>query len=353
MARTLGRDETALTSSALGFGCMGITAFYGEPLPDEDAVKLLLHAYEHGVTHFDTAEAYRATAADGSTIFNETVVGKALQSMDRGNVLIATKYAPGLHGNQATSDLVLEACRASCERLQVSHVDLYYAHRFAADTTVEEQARAFKAVMDAGLAKRIGVSEFSPKNLRAFHAICPVSCVQQEWSLFNRDLEEELLPTCRELGVGVVAYSPLSRSLLSCELQSAENLKQGDLRTSRYPRLSVDNIPKNAALAENLKPLAEKHGVSPAQLALAWVMGQGVDVVPIPGTTQIGHLSDNMAARALTLSREDLEEIASAVPTEHVSGERYHKPTDWFVGQMEKRRKTEEEPEPEQQVPGT
>jgi len=243
---------------------------------------------------------------------------------------------PRLHGNTATPESVLAACRASCERLQVDCVDLYYAHRFCDGVSAEDQAAAFRAVLEAGLARHIGVSEFSSENIRRFHAVCPITAVQQEWSLFNRDLEEALLPTCRELGIGIVAYSPLSRSLLSGDLTSAGDLKAGDLRTSRYPRLSAENIPKNAAVAQRLRPIAEKKGVSPAQLALAWVTSQGDDVVPIPGTTKIGHLDDNVASLQLSLSRQELEDIASLVPQDDVSGERYHKVGDWFLGQVGK-----------------
>jgi len=333
MPRVLGSGAAALETSTLGFGCMGVTAFYGDPMPDEDAISLLQRAYAGGVTHFDTAEVYTARAPDGSTIFNEVVVGKALKSLPRSKVQIATKYMPKLHGGACTAESVLAACRASCERLQVDHVDLYYAHRFCDGVAAEDQAVAFKAVLDAGLARRVGVSEFSAENIRRFHAVCPITAVQQEWSLFNRDLEEEIVPTCRELGIGIVAYSPLSRALLSGELKSADDLGAGDLRTSRYPRLSAENIPKNAAVAQQLKPLAEKKGASLAQLALAWVTCQGEDVVPIPGTRKIGHLDSNVASLGLSLTEQDLREIAEMVPLERVSGERYHKVGDWFLGQ--------------------
>lgn len=322
--RTLGSGGAALRSSALGFGCMGITAFYGEPMADEDAVRLMAHAYANGVTHFDTAEVYTAKAKNGLTIYNETVVGKAVKAIGRENVEVATKYMPALHGKEMNAQTVLAACRASCERLQVEYVDLYYVHRIHPDVPVEEQAFAMKAVVDAGLAKHIGLSEFSPDNLRRFHAICPVACVQQEWSLLNRDLEADLLPTCRELGVGIVAYSPLSRALLTGSLRSAADLKPGDLRTARYPRLSAENIPKNAAVADRVRATAEKYGVTSAQLALAWVSNQGPDVVPIPGTTSIKNLDANLASRSLLLSEAELAEIAAQVPSELVSGERYH-----------------------------
>eukprot|EP00746_Dinoflagellata_sp_MGD_P003998 gnl/MRDRNA2_/MRDRNA2_107740_c0_seq1.p1 gnl/MRDRNA2_/MRDRNA2_107740_c0~~gnl/MRDRNA2_/MRDRNA2_107740_c0_seq1.p1 ORF type:complete len:387 (+),score=82.33 gnl/MRDRNA2_/MRDRNA2_107740_c0_seq1:184-1344(+) len=322
--RILGSGTAALHTSALGFGCMGITAFYGTPMADDDAVQLMKHAFDEGVTHFDTAEVYTSKSEEGQTIYNETVVGKAIQVMGRENVQIATKYMPKIHGDEMTSAMVLAACQASCKRLQVDSVDLYYVHRFHDKVPVEEQAFAMKAVVDAGLARHIGVSEFSPENLRRFHAICPVTCVQQEWSLMNRDLEEDLVPTCRELGIGIVAYSPLSRALLTGELKSASDLKSGDLRASRYPRLSAENIPKNAAIAERIRAHADKRNVTPAQLALAWVSNQGEDVVPIPGTTRIKNLDDNIKSCNLTLDSRDLKDIAAAVPLEQVSGDRYH-----------------------------
>mmetsp|Transcript_119724 Transcript_119724/g.339333 ORF Transcript_119724/g.339333 Transcript_119724/m.339333 type:complete len:349 (+) Transcript_119724:67-1113(+) len=334
--RTLGSGDAALKVSAQGFGCMGITAFYGDPMDDGDAVELLGRAYSRGITFFDTAEVYTAKAADGSTIYNEAVVGKAVRTMTRSNVQLATKYWPGFRDGKATPDSVVAACRASCQRLQTDYVDLYYAHRFSDNTAVEDQARAFKAVLDAGLARHVGVSEFSPENIRRFHAVCPITAVQQEWSLFNRDLEEEIVPTCRELGIGIVAYSPLSRSLLSTEVKSADDLKAGDLRASRYPRLSAENIPKNAALAQNLRPQAERHGVSTSQLALAWVASQGDDVVPIPGTTKISHLDDNIDSCKLVLSSAELAEAASTVPHTAVSGDRYPSAGSWFKGQIAK-----------------
>jgi len=324
MSRILGTGAHALPSAQLGFGCMGITAFYGNPIPDEQAIAVMKHAYDNGCTHFDTAEMYTAKAPDGSTIYNETVVGKAIKLMDRSKILVATKYMPQVHGDTMTPEQVLEACRASLRRLQLDYVDLYYVHRFHPKVSAEDQARAMKAVLDAGLAKHIGVSEFSPESIRQFHPICPITCVQQEWSLFNRDLEEQLVPTCRELGIGIVAYSPLSRALLTGTVKSAEDLKEGDLRTSRYPRLSEENIVKNARLVAGLEEIARRKGVSPAQLALAWVLAQGEDVVPIPGTTKISNLDSNIAARNLKLTKQDLEEIERAVPLDQISGDRYH-----------------------------
>lgn len=186
-----------------------------------------------------------------------------------------------------------------------------------------------KAVKDAGLAKFIGVSEFSPKNLRTFHAICPVTTVQQEWSLMNRDLEDDLLPVCRELGIGIVAYSPLSRSILSDEVADAGKTTPqmsgdpDDVRASRYPRLNADNLPKNAEIARGVRALAKDRNLSLAQLSLAWVASQGDDVVPIPGTTKIPHLNDNVKAMGVNLNADESQLVKSAVPIDKIAGARF------------------------------
>lgn len=323
--RTLGSGKHALTVSAQGLGCMGMTAFYGKPVPDEDAVALLKHAAANGVTHWDTAEAYQTKLEDGSIKWNEEVVAKGIAAVGRDSLTIATKYMPRMHGDTLTAEQALEACRASNKRLGITCCDLYYVHRLADKSPVEEQAKAMNAVVEAGLAKFIGVSEFSPKNIRAFHAICPITCVQQEWSLMNRDLEDELVPCCRELGIGIVAYSPLCRSLLAGHVKTVADLGGGsdDLRPSRYGKLAAGNLEKNVELIEEVAKLAKEYDISTSQLSLAWVANQGSDVVPIPGTTKIAHLDENLASRSVVLSPEQLQLIASAVPQEKIVGDRY------------------------------
>ena len=261
--KTLGSGDAAMQSSAQGFGCMGITAFYGKPMPDDDAVALIKHAFAGGITHFDTAELYTATLEDGSTKYNETVVGRAMNEIGLENVQVATKYFPQKHGDTMTPELVKAALTASLERLGMAFVDLYYVHRMHPSVSVEEQAAAMKSVLDAGLCKHVGLSEFAPHNIRAFHAICPVTTVQQEWSLVNRDLEAELVPCCRELGIGIVAYSPLCRSLLSGEVASAADLTGGDddMRPSRYPRFAPANLAANAEKVTKVAALAAERGV--------------------------------------------------------------------------------------------
>ena len=208
-------------------------------------------------------------------------------------------------------------------------VDLYYVHRIHPKVPVETQAAVMLAVKEAGLARHIGVSEFSPKNLEAFHSVCPVTTVQQEWSLINRDLEEDLLPACRRLGIGIVAYSPLSRSILSDEVvEAGKTTRQlvgdaADVRAARYPRLNEENLPKNAALARGVRALAKERGLSLAQLSLAWVASQGDDVVPIPGTTKISHLEDNAKAMGVILTEEESALVRSAVPADKIAGARF------------------------------
>ena len=302
---------------------MGITAFYGKPMADSDAISLLRHAADLGATHWDTAEVYQCKDDNGDTVYNETVVGKAIKAVGRDKITVASKYQPFLHGNELTPALAIEAARASCDRLGISRMDLYYVHRFATKSSIEEQAEAMSAVQAAGLAKHIGVSEFNCANIRKFHAICPITCVQQEWSLMNRDLEEDIVPTCRELGIGIVAYSPLCRKLLSGEVRSAEDLPPEDMRTSRYGRFVGENLVKNAMLVQEVKDMAKDKGVTAAQLSLAWVCNQGDDVVPIPGTTSMKHLEDNMAAANIVLDKKEMAVIASAVPQDKVAGDRY------------------------------
>jgi aryl-alcohol dehydrogenase-like predicted oxidoreductase len=321
--KTLGSGSASLVVSAQGFGCMGITAFYGKPTSDDDAVQLMQHAFNKGITFFDTAESYICKVGD-AIIYNEVVVGKAIKQIGRSRVQIATKYMPTGHSStEMTERMLLEACQASCERLGVKYVDLYYVHRPHPTVPIAEQAAAMLAVVKRGFCRFVGLSEFSPQNIKLFHQVCPVTCVQQEWSLMNRDLEEELVPTCRELGIGIVAYAPLCRALLGGHVRSAADLKEGDLRSKRYSRFAAGNLEQNAVVVGKVVDLAQSRGVTAAQLSLAWVANQGVDVVPIPGTTSIGHLDDNIRSQDVHLTEEELSLIAAAVPQESVAGDRF------------------------------
>ena len=271
--RVLGRGAAAMKTSAQGFGCMGMTAFYGKPMSNVAAEELLVNAFKNGITHWDTAEVYQGKNDDGSVLYNESQVAFGIKAVNNRDALqICTKYMPRLHGKTMSAEMCINACKDSCERLGVAYVDLYYVHRMHNKVSVEEQAKAMLAVKNSGLAKHIGLSEFSPKNIRKFHAICPVTCVQQEWSLINRDLEDDIAPTCRELGIGIVAYSPLSRSILSDEVAklgkttATEKGDKNDLRASRYPRLSAENLPKNAKLVQGVQKIASSKKLTLAQL---------------------------------------------------------------------------------------
>merc|ERR1719336_1195992 len=241
----------------------------------------------------------------------------------REELQIATKYLPRMHGDRMTPHMVVGACRASCHRMCLDYVDLYYLHRFHDKVSIEDQARAMLAAKKSGWAKNIGVSELSPKNLRIFHSICPVTCVQQEWSLMTRDLEDDLVPVCRELGIGIVAYSPLCRKLLSAEIKKPSDFGSSDKRSERYGRLTNENLKANAELAQRVSDLTKARDCTAAQLSLAWVHNQGRDVVAIPGTTKIPHLDDNIASLRIRLSDKELKDIADLVPASEVKGHRY------------------------------
>lgn len=342
--RTLGSGEAALEVSAQGFGAMGMTCCYGKPMDDESAVRLLTHAFESGITFWDTAEVYTCDGEDGNTIFNEAVIGKAIAAIGKREQLqIATKYMPASHAppDEMSPAMVLEACHASCQRLGIESVDLYYIHRPHPTVPIEAQARAMRAVLAAGLTRCIGVSEFSPNNLAAFHAVCPLTCVQHEWSLMCRAVEAELVPRCRELGIGLVCYSPLGRKLLTAEVRTSKDVeREGDCRRELFGRFGPGSLESNAVLAQGVASLARERGMTGAQLSLAWLSSQGDDVVPIPGTTSLAHLEENIqAAAAGNLSRAEINLVESLVPLSAVRGD--HRPGDdhkdvvWatFVGQ--------------------
>ncbi|MFG2290371.1 aldo/keto reductase [Streptomyces sp. NPDC048595] len=320
--RKLGADGPEV--SAIGLGCMGMSIAYGVP-DEEESQHTLDGALEAGITLLDTADAY----GQGS---NEELVGRWLRrhAHERDRVVVATKF--GLRHDAATgrvgvvdtsADYVPLACRASLRRLGVEHIDLYYAHRRDPATPVEETVGAMAQLVDAGLVRHIGLSEVSPATLRKAHAVHPVSAVQVEYSLFTRGVVEgELLDTCRELGVAVVAYSPLGRGMLTGAVSSRDDLAPQDNRR-RWPRFADENIQRNLALVQAVRDVAERIGCSPAQAALAWLLAQGEDIVPIPGTKRRRYLRENVAAVALALTDADRALLRQAVPEEAVAGERY------------------------------
>ncbi len=319
--RTLGSGDDALTVSSLGLGCMGMSEFYGTR--DEDAAIDTLHrALDLGVSFLDTADMY-------GPFTNERLVGRAIAGR-RDAVQVATKFGNergedgerlGINGRP---DYVRAAANASLQRLGVDHIDLYYQHRVDKSVPIEETVGAMAELVEAGKVRHLGLSEASPATIRRAHATHPITALQTEYSLFTRDLEDEILPLIRELGIGLVPYSPLGRGLLTGRIQSADDLDEGDSRRSAYfPRFSGAALDANLALVERITEIAAEKDATPGQLALAWVLAQGDDVVPIPGTKRVPYLEENVAASGLSLDDKDLARLDEAVPRGAVTGARY------------------------------
>jgi aryl-alcohol dehydrogenase-like predicted oxidoreductase len=308
-----------LRVSAQGLGCMGMSAAYG-PGDDEESLATINAAIDRGVTMLDTANVYGPEGA------NETLVGKAISGR-RDDVVVATKF--GVYydddGQAARGDAayVRQCCEASLERLGVEYIDLYYQHRVDPRVPIEETFGALAELVRAGKVRYLGLSEASVTSIRRAHAVHPVSALQNEWSLWTRDVEDEALPVCRELGIGIVAYSPLGRGFLTGMVTSTDALADSDMRR-RLPRFMDGNIGRNLALVAALREIADARGVTIAQLALAWVQHRGSDVVPIPGTKRRGYLEENLAAATLELSAQELQAIEQAAPREAVVGERFN-----------------------------
>jgi len=316
--RSLGSQGLVVT--ALGLGCMGMSEFYG-PTNDEESLATIHRALDLGIAFLDTADIY-------GPFHNERLVGRAIAGR-RDQVVVATKF-----GNQRREDgswvgingrpeYVREACEASLARLEVEHIDLYYQHRVDINVPIEETVGAMAELVDQGKVRYLGLSEAAAPTVRRAHAVHPISALQTEFSLFSREPESELLPTLRELGVGFVAYSPLGRGLLAATPASLAQLGEGDFRTERYPRFMGENREQNLKLADRVREIAEAKGATPAQLALAWVLHQGQDIVPIPGTKRIRYLEENVAAVDLLLDRETLNELDEALPAGAAQGDRY------------------------------
>ncbi|WVZ69672.1 hypothetical protein U9M48_018424 [Paspalum notatum var. saurae] len=308
-----------LEVSKLGFGCMGLTGSYNSPLDDEAGIAVIAHAFRRGVTFLDTSNVY-------GPFTNEILVGKALKQLPREQVQLATKF--GIRRDEITGALSVcgqpEFVRASCEaslgRLGVDYIDLYYQHRVDTTIPIEDTIGELKKLVEEGKVRYIGLSEASPDTIRRAHAVHPITAVQMEWSLWSRDIEPEIVPLCRELGIGVVSYSPIGRGFFGgrgvTEPVSAKSFLNG------IPRFSAKNLEKNKQFYLKIEELANKHQCSPAQLALAWVLRQGDDVVPIPGTTKIKNLDANIDALKVKLTDEDLKEIGSQIREEDVAGAR-------------------------------
>ena len=316
--RRLGRSGPEV--SAIGLGCMGMAAFYGQASDEAQATAVIHRALDLGVTFFDTAEMYGPHT-------NEIQLGKALAGR-RDRAFIATKFGIGYNADRSALAVdgspanVRRAIEGSLSRLGVDHVDLYYLHRVDPDTPIEETVGAMAELVTEGKVRFLGLSEAAPETLRRGHATHPITALQTEYSLWSREPEDELLAVCDELGIGFVPYSPLGRGFLSGEIKSVDDLAPDDFRRSN-PRFKGENFQKNLDLVAAVQAIAADKGVTAAQLALAWVLAQGEHLVPIPGTRRIRTLEENAAAVDLTMTPEDLARIDAVFPKGAASGHRY------------------------------
>ena len=316
--RKLGRG--GLVVSTLGLGCMGMSDFYGER-DDAESRATLERALELGITFFDTADVYGPHT-------NELLVGRVLRPY-REQVTIATKFGivrdgsnPQFRGVNGKPDYVGKACEASLRRLRIECIDLYYLHRVDPDTPIEETVGAMAELVTSGKVRFLGLSEASAETIRRAHAVHPITAVQSEYSLWTRDPEGSVLPACRELGIGFVPYSPLGRGFLTGRLRQFDDLGPNDSRRNS-PRFQGDNFPRNLDLIDRVSAIAQEKHCSPAQLALAWVLAQGEEIVPIPGTKRRRYLQENMGALQVYLTSEDLQRLTKLMPPQAAAGKRY------------------------------
>jgi aryl-alcohol dehydrogenase-like predicted oxidoreductase len=316
-----------LTVGAQGLGCMGMSQSYGQG-DETESVATIHRAIDLGVTLFDTADQYGRGA-------NEELLGRALKGR-RDQVAIATKFGfvPGDGGGLAVrgdAAYVHQAVNGSLSRLNVDNIDLYYQHRVDPNVPIEETVGAMAELVQAGKVRYLGLSEAGAETIRRAHAVHPITALQSEWSLWTRDIEAQIRPVCRELGVGIVPFSPLGRGFLTGSVTSVDNLAADDMRRN-LPRFESENFDQNLAIVDKLNSLAAERGVTAGQLALAWVQSQGDDVVPIPGTKRRKYLEENVAAAQLELTADDLAAIAAVAPVDAVAGDRYRPEMQKLIG---------------------
>ncbi|XP_027352400.1 probable aldo-keto reductase 1 [Abrus precatorius] len=304
-----------LQVSKLGLGCMSLSGAYNDPLPEDQGISVIKYAFSQGITFFDTADVY------GTNNANELLLGKALKHLPRDKVQVATKFGIAKLNIpmvvKGTPEYVRSCCEASLKRLDVEYIDLYYQHRVDQTVPIEETVGELKNLVEEGKVKYIGLSEASPDTIRRAHAVHPITAVQIEWSLWTRDVEEEIVPLCSPLGRGFFG----GKGVL-------ESMPANSALAAHHPRFQAENLDKNKKIFDRIESLAKKHQCAPPQLALAWVLQQGNDVVPIPGTTKIKNLDQNIGALSLKITERDLREISEAVPVDDAAGTRHLKGND-------------------------